>query len=573
MEKIWLEQYGPGVPHTFEIPDIPLYQLLTDTTKKYPDNTAIVFFNKKITYRQLDELSDQFAASLQQAGLKKGDRISLYLPNCPQFTICYYGALKAGGIIVPSNPLYVPREIEHQVKDSGATFVVVLSLLYNRVKKVRSGLGLKKVIVTNIKEYFPLHTKMLFTLLKENKPDQNQETHRVDISGDADTVWLQDFLKQGSSKPTPVDVKPDDTAVLMYTGGTTGVPKGAELTNRNLIANAMQVGVWNTDAVEGKSVMMTALPLTHVYSMTVSQNNSIMYGFTQIFIPNPRDLTDVLKNLEKYKVEYFPGVPTLYTAINNHPDVKASKYDLSAIKTCLSGAAGLPQEVQREFMRVTGGKLVEGYGLSEASPVCSANPVHTGGKVGYIGVPVPNTDFKIVDVETGEKILPQGEAGEICIRGPQVMKGYWKMPTETANTLRADENGEVWLHTGDIAMMEEDGFFKIMDRKKDMIIAGGFNIYPNEVEDVLYTHPDILEVAVVGVPDQRRGEVVKAFVVMKESKTSTEEAIRAWCKKEMRAYMVPKYVEFRDELPKTMVGKILRRQLLDEEKKKQAASA
>lgn len=568
MERPWFSQYDPGVPTSIDFPDIPLDQLLSNTARKYPNSTALIFFNKKITYAELNRLADQFASALQKDGFQKGDRIAIYMPNCPQFVIAYFGALRAGGIVVPSNPLYVPREIEHQIKDSGATYAVVLSLLYPRLKKVRSGLSLKKVMVTNIKEYFPGLLKILFTLVKENKPDRNGETHRVDISGDADTVWFQDFLHTGSGQPTPVQIASKDTAVLMYTGGTTGVPKGAELTHKNLVANAMQASAWITDAVEGQSVMMTALPLTHSYSMTVSQNNAILNGFAQVVIPNPRDLNDVLKNLVKYKVEYFPGVPTLYVAINNHPDVKAGKYDLTSIKSCISGAAGLPSEVQKEFMRITGGKLLEGYGLSEASPVVCANPVSTGGRIGYIGVPIPETDVKVVDVETGTKVMPVGEAGEICVKGPQVMKGYWNMPTESANVLRADEHGDVWLHTGDIGFMDEKGYFKIVDRKKDMIIAGGFNIYPNEVEEVLYQHPTVMEAAVIGMPDERRGEVVKAFIVLREGQSITEEELRTWCKKEMRAYMVPRYVEFRSELPKTMVGKILRRELKDEEMKK-----
>ncbi len=565
-ERIWHKQYDEGVPRSIDIPDVALDTFLSDTAKKHPNSTAIIFYNNKMTYAQLNRQVNQFASALQESGFKKGDRISLYLPNCPQYTIAYYGALRAGGILVPSNALYMPREIAHQVQDSGATYMVVLSLLYNRLKQVRGGLNLEKVIATNIKEYFPPLLKLLFTLAKENKADQNGERHRVDISADADTVWFQDFLKRGRGTPTPVDVSGDDTAVLMYTGGTTGVPKGAQLTHRNLVANTLQSANWVSDYTPGKNVAMSALPLTHSYGMTACQNWPIYRGFAQVIIPNPRDLNDVLKNLSKHKVEFFPGVPTLYTAINNHPDVKAGKYDLSAIKVCLSGAAGLPPEVQKEFMRLTGGKLVEAYGLSETSPAASINPVNKGGKIGTIGVPIPNTDFKIVDIDTGEQIMPQGERGELCISGPQVMKGYWNKPTETANALRADETGQVWLYTGDIAVMDKDGFFKIVDRKKDMIIAGGFNIYPNEVEYILYTHPSILEAAVVGVPHKSRGEVAKAFVVLKEGESLTEEELRAWCKKEMRAYMVPKFVEFRDELPKTMVGKILRRKLLEEEK-------
>jgi long-chain acyl-CoA synthetase len=318
--------------------------------------------------------------------------------------------------------------------------------------------------------------------------------------------------------------------------------------------------------------MMTALPLTHIYALTVCLNNSVLNGFTQVLVPNPRDLDDVLKNLAKYRVEYFPGVPTLYVAINNFPNVKAGKYDLTSIKTCMSGAAGLPSEVQKEFMKLTGGKLLEGYGLSEASPVVCANPVSTGGRIGYIGVPMPGTEVRIVDVETGKKVLSYNEEGELCVRGPQVMTSYWNMPAETSNVLREDENGKVWLHTGDIACMDETGYFKIVDRKKDMIIAGGYNIYPNEVEEVLYQHPCIMEAAVIGVPDERRGEVVKAFIVLRPGQSATAEELREWSKKEMRAYMVPRHIEFRDDLPKTMVGKILRRELKEQEKQKSAQS-
>ncbi len=569
MERIWQKAYDPSVPHHVEIPDETIEQALAKSAADFPNQPALIFYNHTITFAELNALVDKFAAALQANGLQKGDRVSLYLPNCPQYTIGYYGTLRAGGIVVPTNPLYVPREISHQIRDSGAKFMVSLSLMYDRVRKVRGELGLQKVIVTSIKEYFPPILKLLFTLLKENKPDMNGERHRVDISGDADTVWFQDFLREGSGKPAPVEIQPEDTAVLMYTGGTTGVPKGAQLTHRNIIANVVQTAGWIPGIKRGKGVTMSALPLTHSYGMTACQNWSIYLGLAQVLIPNPRDLDDVLKNLTRHKVTFFPGVPTLYNAINNHPDVKAGKYDLSSIEVCLSGAAGLPPEVQKEFMRVTGGKLVEAYGLSETTPAVTINPVESTGKIGTIGVPIPNTDVKIVDAETGEKEMPLGEVGELCVRGPQVMKGYWNMPTETANVLRPDKNGDVWLYTGDLAIMDEDGFVKIVDRKKDMIISGGFNIYPNEVEYILYQHPAVLEVAVVGVPHETRGEVAKAFVVLKEGESLTEEELRQWCKQEMRAYMVPKYVEFRDELPKTMVGKILRRQLLEEELQKQ----
>ncbi len=564
MERIWHKHYDQGVPISLDIPDITLNEMFQEAVKTYATSRALIFFNNTLTYAQLDQLVTQFASALQQAGFQKGDRIALYMPNCPQYSIAYFGALRAGGIVVPSNPLYVPREIEHQVKDSGATFVVVLSLLYPRLKQVRNRLDLTKVIVANIKEYFPTILKLLFTLVKENKPDQNGERHRIDLSGEADTVWFQVFLNSATGQPRPVEIKSKDTAILMYTGGTTGVPKGAELTHGNLIANTYQSASWLTDVNRGKSTMMTALPLTHSYAMTICQNQAVHNGGAQVLIPNPRDLDDVLKNLVKHKVEYLPGVPTLYNAINNHPDVKNGKHDLRSIKSSISGAASLPESVQQAYMKITKGKLTEGYGLSEASPLVTANPM-SGGKIGTIGVPVPETDLKIVDLETGTQALEPGEAGEICIKGPQVMRGYWNRPEETEKVLRTDEQGDIWLHTGDIGMMDEDGYFKIVDRKKDMIIAGGYNIYPNEVEDILYEHPAILEAAVVGVPDERRGEVVKAFVVLHEGESLEVEALRAWCKKEMRTYMVPSHVEFRDSLPKSMVGKIMRRLLLEEE--------
>jgi long-chain acyl-CoA synthetase len=427
------------------------------------------------------------------------------------------------------------------------------------MKQVRSETQVEKVIVANIKEYFPGLLKFLFTVATEKK-----EGHFQDISGDADTYWFQDLLAQAPAKPEPVEVLPADTAVLMYTGGTTGVSKGAQLTHRNVVANALQARWWMWDSKEGKEVMMTALPLYHSYSMTVCMNHTIHLGGTMILIPDPRILDHVLKSINKHKPTLYPGVPALYVAVTNHPEI--GKYDVSTIRACLSGAAGLPPEVQEGFERLTGGKLVEGYGLSEASPVTHCNPIYGKRKEGsWIGLPVPDTEAAIKDLDTGEKILGVGEIGELCIRGPQVMKGYWNMPTETANTLRAG-----WLHTGDIARMEADGFFQIVDRKKDMILGtGGYNIYPREVEDVLYEHPKILEAAVAGVPlGTERGERVKAYVVLKPGETATEEEIVDYCRENLAYYKVPKFVEFRDELPKTMVGKMLRRVLVEEELKR-----
>ena len=403
---------------------------------------------------------------------------------------------------------------------------------------------------------------------------ERKSGHRVDISGESNTSWFQDILKSAPEKPEPVAVSEDDTAVLMYTGGTTGVPKGAQLTHDNVVSNAIQSAYWLMGAgtSEGEEVMMTALPLTHCYAMTVCMNLATFYGHSQILIPNPRDFTHLLASINIHKPTIFPGVPTLYNRINNDPNVKAGKYDVKSIKACLSGAAGLPVEIQREFERITEGKLVEGYGLSESSPVALANPLGSGGRIGTIGLPISGTDAKIVDSATEEDILPAGEAGILCVHGPQVMKGYWNMPTETANTLRSDADGKVWLHTGDVAEMTEDGYFRIVDRKKDMILAsGGFNVYPREIEDRIYEHPAVLEVAAIGVPVGGANQRAKVFVVLKEGENTTGEEIIQWCRDGLAPYKVPKFVEFRSELPKTMVGKILRRELMDEEEATQTA--
>ncbi len=579
-QRVWHQHYDPNVPISIEYPPQPVDQFLRQTTEKYPDRTAIIFGgmapmlgeqHRRLTYGELNILVDRFAAGLQQRGLQKGDRVVLYLPNCPQYVIAYYGTLRAGGIVVPSNPLYVTREIEHQMKDSGATFAVVLSLLYPRVKQVRAHTTLKQVIVTNIKEYFPGLLKLLFTLGKEK-----QEGHRVDIATDPATTWFQDVLATAPATPQPVKMTPEDTAVLMYTGGTTGVPKGAQLTHRNVVANAMQSTAWLSGAgqSDGPEVMLTALPLTHSYSMTVCMNLSVFGGHAQIIIPNPRDMIYLLNAINIHRPTYFPGVPALYTAINNHPDVKAGKYDLKSIKACLSGAAGLPAEVKAEFERITGGRLVEGFGLSETSPVALGNPLGSGGRTGTIGVPISDTEVKLMDPETEETEVGPNQPGVICLHGPQVMKGYWNMPTETANTLRQHVDGKVWLHTGDIAEMSEDGYVRIVDRKKDMILAsGGFNVYPRDIEERLYEHPKVLEAAAIGVPVGSDNQRAKAFVVLKKGQTATAEELIAWCQEGLAKYKVPKYIEFRQELPKTMVGKILRRQLIEDEEKKETAKS
>jgi len=570
MEKLWLSHYEEGVPAEVEIPDYPVTQNLINAAEKYPNNTALIFGNvveplgdmlmdAKMSYRRLLNLTYRFAGALQQLGVKKGDRVALYLPNCPQFLIAYYATLMVGGVLVHCNPQYVAREMKHQLSDSGAETIVTLSLMYPIIKQIRAETALKRVIVTNIKEYFPGLLKFLFTVATEKK-----EGHYQDISGDADTYWFQDILASAPARPTPVEIDMQDTAILMYTGGTTGISKGAQLTHRNIQANTVQTRAWFPSLVEGKEIVLTSLPLFHCYGMITCMNLGVLIAGSMILIPNPRVLIHILKSINKHRPTLYPGVPALYVAINNYPGVE--QFDLSSIKACISGAAPLPMEVQQKFQALTGARLVEGYGLSEATPVTHANPIYGENRIGTIGLPFPSTEAKIVDTETGKQDLPPGEVGELVVRGPQVMKGYWQMPTETANVLR-----EGWLYTGDIARMDKDGYFQIVDRKKDMILgAGGFNIYPREIEEVLYQHPKVKECAVVGIPIAGKGERVKAFIVLKEGETATEEEMLQFCRENMTHYKVPKFVEFRDELPMTMVGKVLRRVLLEEEKKKLA---
>jgi len=561
MDKPWLKHYDEGMPATIDYPRIPLDRLLTDTTAKHPDHSAIIFgamvgsrlMDAKMTYRQLDDAVNRFAAGLQQMGVEKGDRVAIMLPNCPQFIIAAYATWRIGAIVVCCNPLYVPREIEHLINDSGAETFVVMSQLYERVKGIRENTGLQRVIVTNIKEYFPGLLRMLFTLAKEKK-----EGHSVDISGDAGSHWFQEVIRGAAAKPTPVEIDPDEVATLIYTGGTTGGPKGAQLTHYNLVSNATALNVW-TGSRATEDSLLAVMPYFHSYGLTVGMNVCIANAVTTVQIPNPREMTHVLTAIQKHRVTYYPGVPTMFIGLLNFPE--RDQYDLTSLRFAVSAAAPLPPEVQQQFQDVTGGVMMEAYGLTETSPCATMDPIDNP-KLNSLGVPLPDTDLKVVDVESGEQELPAGEIGELIIKGPQVMKGYWNLPTETANALRVGPDGQAgWLYTGDIGFMDEDGYFHMADRKKDMIIAGGYNIYPADVEAVLFEHPKVKEAAVLGVPDEYRGETVKAFVVLKEGESATEEEIIAFCRERMASYRVPRIVEFRDDLPKSMVGKVLRREL------------
>jgi long-chain acyl-CoA synthetase len=554
-EKLWEANYPEHLKRHLEYPDVPVFKLLEDSAERFPDNTATIFVGGRLTFKQLLDKVYRFATALAALGVKKGDRVAIMLPNCPQAVIAYYGALKAGATVVEFNPLYVEREIEYQIKDSGSKVMVALDLLKGRIEKVRESAGLEKVIWTGIKDFLPFPLNILYPI------KARREGMLVEVPTTPGNYKFVDLLKEHPASPPQHEFDPsEDVACLQYTGGTTGVSKGCMLTHRNLVVNTVQVHSWMPDIEDGRERILTVLPLFHSYAMTTCMNLAALCAATLILLPR-FIIEDVLKAIDKHKPTLFPGAPTIYVAIINHPDVQ--KYDLKSIKACISGSAPLPVEVQKTFEELTGGRLVEGYGLSEASPVTHCNPVYGLRKVGCIGIPFPDTVSKIVDLETGEKEVPIGETGELVLRGPQVMKGYWNRPDETAETLR-----DGWLYTGDIAKMDEDGYTYIVDRKKEMILASGYNIYPREIEEVLYEHPKIKEAAAIGVPDKYRGETVKVFIVLKEGEEATAEEIIDFCREKLAKYKVPKLVEFREELPKTIIGKVLRRVLVEEERKK-----
>lgn len=559
----WFKFYDKGVPHSLApYPEHPLYTFLENSARDFPDHTAVLFKGHRVTYRELNEATDRLAAALAALGVKKGDRVVIFMPNSAQFVISYYAILKAGGIVVATNPLYSPREMEHQFNDCGAEIALVMSNFYNRVKEVQPKTPLKRLIVTNIKEYLPPVLRLLFTLAKEKK-----DGHRVELrNGD---LWFQDLIRQYTPDQRPkVEIGPDDTAIFQYSGGTTGVPKAAVAPHRALVANTLQMKAWLVDLRPGQEVSLAAIPLFHVYGMVAVMSLTVAMAGAMVMVPNPRDIPDLLENINKYHPTIFMGVPTLYNAINNHPDVLAGKVNLSSIRACISGSAPLLLETKRRFEALTGGKLAEGYGLSEAPTATHCNPLYGLNKEGSIGLPFPDVDCKIVSLDDGVTELGVNEIGELAIRSPNLMRGYWQMPTETENALR-----EGWLYTGDIARMDEDGYFYIVDRKKELIKASGFQVWPREIEEVLATHPKVQEVGVAGIPDPYRGETVKAWIVLRPGETATPEEIREWCQDKLAKYKIPTHIEFRTELPKTMVGKVLRRVLVEEEKKLAAERA
>ncbi len=557
----WLAHYDKGVPQTIDYPKAPLFYFLEEAARKYPDRACTIFKGAVISYKEMNAQTDAMAAALVKMGVKKGERVGIFMPNLPQFVVAFYGILKAGAAVVAINPTYPVDEIIMPVDDANIDVMFTLTRYYDKLVATRKRSKLKKIIVSNLKEALPPFTRLLFTLVKEKKDGDRLGTL---ASGD---VWMQDLLAKHANSAKPnVEVTPDDTAVFQYSGGTTGVPKGAVAMHRNVVANTLQIKSWMPSLEPGKEVVLMGIPLFHVYGMVAGMNFAMANGASMVMVPNARDLKDVLDNISKYKATIFPGVPTLYNAINNHPDVKAGKYDLSSIKACISGSAALMRETKEKFEKLTGGKVFEGYGLSEAPTATHCNPLDGENKTGSIGMPLPDVEVKLVSLDDGETELAQGEIGEIIVHGPQVMKGYHNMPTETANSLREMKDGKVWLFTGDIARMDEDGYFYIVDRKKELIKPGGFQVWPREVEEAIMSHPKVLEVGVGGIPDPQRGETVKAWIVMKPGETITEAELKAFCKEHLAPYKVPTHYEFRAELPKTTVGKILRRELVRQHK-------
>ena len=573
MEKPWLKHYEDGVPTTLTYPNVALYQLLADSAAKFPQNTAVKMVLRylpvgraikvQMSYMELKDKVDRFATALHELGVRKGDRVAVQLPNSPHTVITFFAVLKLGAIVVNTNPIYTPREMEHQFSDSGAETVVLLNSFYPKLQEIQDKTRIKRVIIAHINDFigFPFNRLVQRTQAKEGQ--------WVDVPAGKGVYSFTELLKHYAPTPPQVAIQPDDIALFQYTGGTTGVPKAAMLSHHNLVANVVQCSYWMSDLEPGLEIVMGAIPFFHVFGMTVAMALSVYAGGALIVVPNPRPIENVMNQLQREKCTLFPGVPAMYIGIVNHPDV--GQYDMKSVKACISGAAPLPMEIQEKFGAITGGRLVEGYGLTEAAPVTHCNPLYGLRKSGSIGIPLPDVEARLVSLEPGPDGLPvdvaAGQEGELALRGPQVMMGYWNKPEETANV----KDAAGWLYTGDIAKMDEDGYFAIVDRKKDIIIASGYNIVPREVEEVLFSHPKVQEAVVVGLPHPVRGETVKAYVVLKPGEVATSDEIIEYCKSQLAAYKVPTMVEFRSELPKSMVGKFLRRVLVEEEKKKMAA--
>jgi len=530
--KPWFAHYDEGVPREISIPRISLVDLYHEAVLKFGDSTCTICDSEAFSYRQIDDFSNRFASYLLDKGLQKGDRVGISLPNSTSFVIAYYGILKAGGVVMALNPAYRIPEIDRLSAESEIKFLVLPETVYGEIKSIQRNSQIEKLVVVG--------------------------SRLPGLSAD-DIAWEQLIKAYAGAGPIDVQVSPDDPAIFQYSGGTTGTPKCAIGLHRNLVANVYQFNQWLVNTEPGKETVLVAIPIYHVYGMVLGMNLAIKMGARMVLIPDARDLDGLLKAAEEHHATVFPGVPNLYAAINNYPPVLEGKYDLSSIKACISGSATLPLKVKQEFEALTHGHLVEGYGLSEAPTATHCNPVLGENRDGSIGLPLPNVDCRIVDIETGERECEIGEAGELWVKGPQVMAGYHQRPEETTDALVSG-----WLRTGDVVRMDADGYFYIVDRKKDVIKVGGFQVWPNEIEAVLFQHPKIREAAVAGITETDGSEVPKAWVVLNEGQSATAEELVSFCDRFLTRYKIPRYFEFREKLPRTRVGKVLRRELVAE---------
>jgi long-chain acyl-CoA synthetase len=556
MQQPWHRRYDPGVPFTFAYPDWTLPELLRRSVTRFPQHTALLFYGARLSFRELDALTSRFAFALRSLGVRPGDRVALMLPNIPQAVIGYYGALKAGAIVVQINPLYVSREIEAQLADSGSETILVLDRLYPRVAAVKDRTPLKQILVTSIRDFLPLGKRLWYEV------KARLDGHRVHVENRHQVYDFLTLVKAApDDDPVPLPVsQPDDLALLQYTGGTTGVSKGVMLSHRNVVANAFQGRYWVPDFREGHEVFLGVVPFFHVYGLSTCQHIAMMTGSTLILLPRFQ-ASEVLRTIHTHRVTILSGIPAMFMAINEFPGL--DRYDLRSLRACLSGAGPLHAEVRDRFERATGVKIAEGYGLTEAGPVTHCNPIYGDRPRESIGLPFPDTDVRIVDEETGERDLPVGETGELLVHGPQVMRGYWNNRADTDAVLR-----DGWLHTGDLVRRDGTGFFYLMDRKKDMIKSRGENVYPREVEEILLKHPAIKDAVVVGVPDPQLGEAIKAYIVLRDGCRLSKGDLLQHCRLLLARFKVPTAIEFRQELPRSAVGKALRRLLREEETRK-----
>ena len=551
-EKLWHKSYAPGVPYEVDIEKVTMAEVLSRTAKKYPDKTAFIYMGKKISYREFERLVNLFARSLVGLGVKKGDKVGFVLPNLPQLVIAIHAAYKLGAVTVMNNPLYTELELQNQLNDSDCKLVIILDLLLPRILKIRANTQIEKIVTCHINDYLPFPVKQLFPFVKKAMYRKIESQKYI--------YEFMDLIKKYPDSPVDNTSEWDDLAALIYTGGTTGVSKGAMLTHANISSVLQQWKAWFPTLKDGEEVVMGIYPIFHSAGYSVSMNMSIFSGWTNILIPRPEP-KGIIDALKRYRPSFLPGVPTIYQGLLK--EERFRRMDLSFVKGFFAGAAPLPEDTLDQLKQLHGAVIYDVYGATENTAFAVASPFGGRIKRGTVGLPLPNTDIKIMDEETGKIELKTGNTGEICIKGPQVMKGYYKKPEETSKTLK-----DGWFYTGDIGYIDEDGYISIVDRKKDIIISSGYNIYPIEIDNVLFAHPKILEACIIGVPDEYRGETVKAYIVPKPGESVDEQEIMQFCKQRLAAYKVPKIIEFIDSLPKSAVGKILRRELRDMDRKK-----